>query len=227
MPELEELGKTAKAAAGPSGSDDPPSPDRSPHGHQGQRRAALSPPTGGRRHDYAVLETVEAGIQLSGTEVKSVRRGKVQLKDSYVEFKDGQAWLIGAHISPYSHGNRENHEPEQRRKLLLKKRQIDRFFGRTQLKGLTVVPLSLYLKGNWIKVEIALVQGKRELRQAGDREDARARPRGRGRGQDRPLVISRATAAGLESVPISSCPLSCRRRRPPRILDALQGRLPP
>jgi SsrA-binding protein len=114
------------------------------------------------RHEYAVLESVEAGIQLSGTEVKSVRTGKVQLRDSYVEFKDGQAWLIGAHISAYSHGNRENHEPEQRRRLLLKKRQIDRFFGRTQLKGLTVVPLSLYLKGNWIKLEIALVQGKKE-----------------------------------------------------------------
>jgi SsrA-binding protein len=113
------------------------------------------------RHDYEVLETVEAGIQLSGTEVKSVRSGRVQLKDSYVEIKDGQAWLVGAHISPYSHGNRENHEPEQRRKLLLRKRQIDRFFGRTQLKGQTVVPLSVYLKGNWIKVEIALVQGKK------------------------------------------------------------------
>lgn len=113
------------------------------------------------RHDYEVLETVEAGIQLSGTEVKSVRSGRVQLKDSFVEIKDGQAWLVGAHISPYSHGNRENHEPEQRRKLLLKRRQIERFFGRTQLKGLTVVPLSVYLKGNWIKVEIALVQGKK------------------------------------------------------------------
>jgi SsrA-binding protein len=113
------------------------------------------------RHDYEVLETVEAGIQLSGTEVKSVRSGRVQLKDSFVELKDGQAWLVGAHISPYSHGNRENHEPEQRRKLLLKRRQIERFFGRTQLKGLTVVPLSVYLKGNWIKVEIALVQGKK------------------------------------------------------------------
>ncbi len=113
------------------------------------------------RHDYEVLETVEAGIQLSGTEVKSVRTGRVQLKDSFVEIKDGQAWLVGVHISPYSHGNRENHEPEQRRKLLLKRRQIERFFGRTQLKGLTVVPLSVYLKGNWIKVEIALVQGKK------------------------------------------------------------------
>jgi SsrA-binding protein len=113
------------------------------------------------RHDYHVLETYEAGIELAGTEVKSVREGRVQLKDSYVEFKDGQAWLVGTHISAYSHGNRENREPERIRKLLLKKREIDRLFGRTQLKGLTVVPLSLYLKGNWIKVEIALVQGKK------------------------------------------------------------------
>ncbi len=113
------------------------------------------------RHDYHVLETFEAGIQLAGTEVKSVREGRVQLKDSYVEFKDGQAYLVGAHISPYSHGNRENREPERIRKLLLKKREIGRLFGRTQLKGLTVVPLAVYLKGNWIKVEIALVQGKK------------------------------------------------------------------
>lgn len=113
------------------------------------------------RHDYHVLETFEAGIQLAGTEVKSVREGRVQLKDSYVEFKDGQAYLVGAHVSPYSHGNRENRDPERVRKLLLKKREIDRLFGRTQLKGLTVVPLAVYLKGNWIKVELALVQGKK------------------------------------------------------------------
>lgn len=113
------------------------------------------------RHDYHVLETFEAGIRLKGTEVKSVREGRVQLKDSYVEFRDHQAWLVGTHISPYSHGNRENHDPEQQRKLLLRKREIDRLFGRTQLKGLTVVPLSVYLKGNWVKVEIALVQGKK------------------------------------------------------------------
>ena len=113
------------------------------------------------RHDYEVLETVEAGVQLAGTEVKSARQGRVQLKDSYVEFKDGQAYLVGAHVSPYSHGNRENKEPERVRRLLLKKREIERLFGRTQLKGLTVVPLSMYLKGNWVKVEIALVQGKK------------------------------------------------------------------
>jgi len=113
------------------------------------------------RYDYHVLETFEAGIRLKGTEVKSVREGRVQLKDSYVEFKDGQAFLVGAHISAYSHGNRENHDPEQVRKLLLRKREIERLFGRTQLKGLTVVPLAMYLKGNWVKVEIALVQGKK------------------------------------------------------------------
>jgi len=113
------------------------------------------------RYDYHVLETFEAGLRLKGTEVKSVREGRVQLKDSYVEFRDGQAFLVGAHISAYSHGNRENHDPEQVRKLLLRKREIERLFGRTQLKGLTVVPLAMYLKGNWIKVEIALVQGKK------------------------------------------------------------------
>lgn len=112
-------------------------------------------------HDYHILEAVEAGIQLQGTEVKAVRTGKVQLKDSFVEFRDGQAFLVGAHISPYSHGNRENHLPERPRRLLLKRRQIERLFGRTLLKGYTVVPLSVYLKGNWVKVEIALAQGKK------------------------------------------------------------------
>lgn len=112
-------------------------------------------------HDYHILETEEAGIALSGTEVKAIRSGKVQLKDSFVEFRDGQAWLVNAHISPYSHGNRENHLPDRDRRLLLKRRQIDRLFGRTLAKGMTVVPLEVYLKGNWLKVEIALVQGKK------------------------------------------------------------------
>jgi len=129
----------------------------------GKARDAIRPLASNRRalHEYHVLDSLEAGIRLQGTEVKAVREGRVQLKDSYVDFKNGQAWLVGAHISAYSHGNRENHDPEQLRKLLLKKREIDRLFGRTQLKGLTVVPLSVYLKGNWIKVEIALVQGKK------------------------------------------------------------------
>jgi SsrA-binding protein len=132
-------------------------------------------------HDYHILESFEAGIQLQGTEVKAVRTGKVQLKDSFVEFRDGQAYLVGAHISPYSHGNRENHLPERPRRLLLKRRQIERLFGRTLLKGYTVVPLSVYLKGNWVKVEIALAQGKKlydkretEKRKELDREAAEA-----------------------------------------------------
>lgn len=120
------------------------------------------------RHDYEILETFEAGLALKGTEVKAARQGKVQLKDSYVEVKDGEAYLIGAHISPYTHGNRENHEPERPRKLLLHRREVDKLFGRIMIKGLTVVPLRVYLKGNLIKVEIALVRGKqlRDKRQA-------------------------------------------------------------
>ncbi|MGE5233334.1 MAG: SsrA-binding protein SmpB [Acidobacteriota bacterium] len=114
------------------------------------------------RHDYHVLETHEAGIALWGTEVKSVRAGKVQLKDSFVELRGREAYLIGAHISPYTHGNRENHEPERERKLLLHRRELDKLAGRTQAKGLAIVPLAVYLKGNRIKVEIALVQGKKQ-----------------------------------------------------------------
>lgn len=113
------------------------------------------------RFDYHVLETFEAGMALTGTEVKSAREGKVQLKDSYVEVRDGQAWLVGAHISPYSHGNRENHDPERPRKLLLRRREIDKLMGRSIIRGQTIVPLAVYLKGSWIKVEIALAQGKK------------------------------------------------------------------
>ncbi|HXO18884.1 MAG TPA: SsrA-binding protein SmpB [Thermoanaerobaculia bacterium] len=113
------------------------------------------------RHEYHLLETLEAGLELTGTEVKAVRSGKVQLKDSFVEFRNGEAYLVGAHISHYSHGNRENHEPERPRRLLLSRREIDKLFGRSLAKGATVIPLSLYLKGNWIKMEIALAQGKK------------------------------------------------------------------
>jgi SsrA-binding protein len=113
------------------------------------------------RHDYEILERFEAGVELTGTEVKSARAGKVQLKDSHVEIREGQAWLVGAHVSPYSHGNRENHPPERPRKLLLHRRELERLYGQAQIKGLTIVPLGLYLKGNWIKVEIALARGKR------------------------------------------------------------------
>ena len=113
------------------------------------------------RHDYEILERIEAGIALKGTEVKSVRAGKVQLKDSYVEVKDGDAYLVGAHISPYSHGNITNHKPDRSRRLLLKRREIDRIFGKTTMQGLTCVPLSVYLAGNLVKIEIAIARGKK------------------------------------------------------------------
>lgn len=113
------------------------------------------------RHEYEILDRFEAGVELTGTEVKAVRTGKVQLRDSYVEFRNGEAFLVQAHISPYSHGNRENHLPERPRRLLLARREIDKLMGRTQAKGMTVVPLAFYAKGAWIKAEIALVQGKK------------------------------------------------------------------
>jgi SsrA-binding protein len=113
------------------------------------------------RHDYQILETLEAGIALLGTEVKSARAGKIQLKDSHVEIRNGEAFLVGVHISPYGHGNIQNHEPERPRKLLLKRREIDRLMGRILIQGQTCIPLSVYLKRNRVKVEIALAKGKR------------------------------------------------------------------
>jgi SsrA-binding protein len=126
---------------------------------KGERRVLAS--NRKARHDYEILETFEAGLVLQGTEVKSAREGKVQLKDSYVEVRDGEAWLVGAHISPYSHGNRENHDPDRSRKLLLSRREIDKLLGQTTLKGLTVVPLDMILDGAWIKLQIALARGKK------------------------------------------------------------------
>lgn len=124
-------------------------------------------------HEYHIHERLEAGLALTGTEVKAARAGKVQLKDGFVEFTGDEAFLMSIHISHYSHGNRENHEPERPRKLLLKRREISRFFGKSQGKGYTVVPLKLYLKGNLIKVEIGLAQGKKlyDKRQAARERD--------------------------------------------------------
>ena len=113
------------------------------------------------RRDYFLLETWEAGIILTGTEVKAVRRGQIQLKDSFVEMRSGEPWLMNAHISPYNHGNRHNHEPERPRKLLLNRREIDKLMGRVMAKGLTIVPLRVFTSGPWIKVEIALAQGRK------------------------------------------------------------------
>ena len=112
-------------------------------------------------HDYFVLQKMEAGIALTGTEVKSLREAKVNLKDSYVDVNRGEAWLVGAHISPYTHGNRENHDPERKRKLLLHRREIDKLQGQIVEKGLTIVPLRLYFKSGRVKAEIAVVRGKK------------------------------------------------------------------
>ena len=132
-------------------------------------------------HDYHVLQKMEAGLELQGTEVKALRDGKANLKDAYVIFKNGEAFLFGAHISPYSHGNRENHDPERTRKLLLHRREIEKLFVQTTEKGLTVVPLRLYFRGSRVKAEIAVVRGKKqfdkretEKKREADREAAQA-----------------------------------------------------
>lgn len=137
-------------------------------------------------HDYSILQKVEAGIELTGTEVKSLREGRANLKDSYVIFKEGEAFLLGAHISPYSHGNIQNHDPERTRRLLLHRREIEKLQGQAVEKGLTIVPLRLYFKGNRVKAEIAVVRGKKlfdkretEKRREAERETAAAIKHGR------------------------------------------------
>jgi SsrA-binding protein len=109
---------------------------------------------------YELLERLEAGIVLEGTEVKALRDGGAQLKDSYAAVHDGELWLYGVHIPPYAPAARENHDPERPRKLLLHRRELDRLVGRTQERGLTLVPTRVYFKGPHAKVEIALARGK-------------------------------------------------------------------
>lgn len=112
-------------------------------------------------HDYYVEEKIEAGISLLGTEVKSCREGKVNFKDSHCDFRKGELFLIGSHISPYTHAWKNNHESERERKLLLSKNELRRLIGKIKEKGYTLVPLSMYIKGNFIKVEIGLAKGKK------------------------------------------------------------------
>ena len=113
------------------------------------------------RHEYEILETLEAGLVLRGTEVKSLRAGLVNFKDSYATVRNGEVWFLGCHISPYSHGTDANHDPERDRKLLLHGREITRLTGKIAEKGLTVVPLKLYFKGGRAKIEIGLARGKK------------------------------------------------------------------
>jgi SsrA-binding protein len=112
------------------------------------------------RHRYNLLEKWEAGLVLTGTEVKSLRDGKAQIKDGYAALRDGEVWLYNVHIPPYAPASRENHEPERPRKLLMQKREIERLIGKTREKGLTLVPTRLYFRGGRAKVEIALAKGK-------------------------------------------------------------------
>ena len=113
------------------------------------------------RHEYAVEETLEAGIVLTGTEIKSIRAGRVNLAEAYARIERGEAWLIGAHIAPYEQGNRNNHEPTRTRKLLLHRDQISELVGRTQAKGFTLVPLKLYIRNGMAKLEIGVAKGKK------------------------------------------------------------------
>src|ERR1700687_3270248 len=112
-------------------------------------------------HEYHISDKYEAGIALTGTEVKSVMGGRIQLKDSYVSVRDGEAWLFNAHISPYSHGNRENHEPLRTRKLLLHRREILKLDEAATKQGMTLVPTRVYFKSGRIKIEIGVARGKK------------------------------------------------------------------
>ena len=128
-------------------------------------------------HDYHISTKYEAGAALMGTEVKSVLGGRIQLKDSYVAVREGEAWLFNAHISPYSHGNRTNHDPLRTRKLLLHRREIDKLAQAAAIQGMTLVVTRVYLKGRKIKFEVGVAKGKKlydkretELRRIVDRE---------------------------------------------------------
>ena len=128
-------------------------------------------------HNYHISDKYEAGIALTGTEVKSVMGGRIQLKESYVAVRDGEAWLFNAHISPYSHGNRENHEPIRTRKLLLHRREIGRLEEAAVKQGMTLVATRVYMKNRRIKLEVGVARGKKmydkretEMRRTVDRE---------------------------------------------------------
>ena len=127
------------------------------------------------RHDYDILETFECGIVLTGSEVKSIRDGKIQLKDSFARAQDGEVWLHGVHVSPYAYAHGDSaHDPDRARKLLLHRAEIDELTGRTQQESLTLVPLSIYFKENKAKVSLALARGRKryDKRQAMAERDA-------------------------------------------------------
>jgi SsrA-binding protein len=130
-------------------------------------------------HNYFLMDRYEAGMVLTGTEVKAAKDGKIQLKEAYGAVEKNEAWLINAHISQYSHGNRENHPPVRNRKLLLHRREIDKLLGETREKGLSLVPTKIYLKNGRIKCELAVARGKKlhDKRQAERTRTAEAEAR--------------------------------------------------
>lgn len=149
----------------------------------GERDAAVNRAAS---HNYFLLEKYEAGVALRGTEVKSIRSGQANLKDSYGLIKDGEAWLLNAHIGPYTHGNIFNHDPVRTRKLLLHKEELRKLVGKTQQKGLTLIPTRLYFRNGKVKCELALARGKQnwdkretERRKDADREAREAVARSR------------------------------------------------
>lgn len=131
------------------------------------------------RHEFEILDRVEAGIVLTGTEVKSVRAGQVSLQESYADPRNGELWLKGCTIQPYEHGNVNNHEPTRPRKLLLHRKELDKIVSRVEEKGLTLVPLSLYFKGSTLKIELGIARGKKlyDKREATKERDADRRMR--------------------------------------------------
>ena len=160
------------------------SPRRDPTA-SGQRDAAINRIAA---HNYFLLEKFETGVVLTGTEVKSIRAGRANLKDSYGLVKDGELWLLNAHIGPYEHGNIFNHAPLRTRKLLMHREEIRKLIGKTQPKGLTLIPTRLYFKNGKVKVELALAKGKQlwdkretERRRTAEKEAREAIAKGRNR----------------------------------------------
>jgi SsrA-binding protein len=152
----------------------------------GERDAAVNRAAA---HNYFLSDRFEAGVALTGTEVKSVRGGRANLKDAYAIIKDGELWLLNAHIGPYEHGNIFNHEPLRTRKLLIHKEELRKLVGRTQQRGFTLIPTRMYFKNGRVKVEVALAKGKQlwdkretERRRTADREAREAIARGRKQG---------------------------------------------
>lgn len=129
--------------------------------HTSDRSDALITDNRKAAYDYHLLETFEAGLVLAGTEVKAIREGGVNLRDSYCRLEGGEAWLLGAHISQYSHGGSASHDPTRPRKLLLKRDELNKLLGKTTERGLTIVPLRMYFKKGRIKLAIALAKGKK------------------------------------------------------------------